>query len=58
MINGVSRRKDIRVVAIFANVRRLDVGWTFPYRINAVVTAGAVIDNAEMIEIGWPPGDC
>jgi hypothetical protein len=50
VIYSISRRKYIGVVAIFANIRSLNVGRSFANGVNTVVTAGTVVDDAQMIE--------
>ena len=43
----------IRVVAVFANISRLNVRRVFAGGFNTVVTTGAIAGDADMIEICW-----
>lgn len=51
MIDGHCRRKYIRRVAIFADVRCLNVRWVFADCVRTVVAAGAVTSDIHVIEI-------
>ena len=58
VINGKDGRKHIGVVAIFANVAGLNVGWSFAGRVYAVMAIKTVAGNVDVIEIRWQPADC
>ena len=58
MVNGIRRRKYVGVVTIFADVGRLNMSRTFTDRIDAVVTAGTIIGDTEVIEIRRTPSYC
>lgn len=57
VIDPVCGREGVRVVTIFANVGRLYVGWAFARGIDAIVATGTTIDDTEVIERRWSPGD-
>ena len=57
VINGNNGRPDICAVAIFADVGRLRVQWTFANSVCSVMAADTVIDNICMVEICRQPGD-
>ncbi len=46
------RCPDIRRVAVFADIRGLNVGWRFAGGLDAVVAAHAIAGNTDMIEVG------
>lgn len=57
MVDGVHRRKCIRVVAVFAHVGSRYVGWVFSGRIRTVMAAPTVTDDIDVIEISrYPAG--
>ena len=53
MVYGINRHPDIRVMAVFANISRLNVREVLAGGFDAVVATDAVANNACMIEIGW-----
>jgi hypothetical protein len=55
MVNCICWHKNIGVVAVLANVRRLYVLQVFANRINAVVATHAVAGNIDVVECGRPP---
>jgi len=57
VIDGIGRGEDVGVMAILANVRSLDMCGVLTYRIDTVVAAAAVINDAQVIEISRAPGD-
>jgi hypothetical protein len=57
VIDGVGRCKDVRVMAILANVRRLDMCGVLAHRVDAVMAAAAVINDSQMIEDCRAPGN-
>ncbi len=57
MVDSISRRKYVRVVTVFANVRRLYMCRSLAHRIDAVMTAGTVINDSKVIEIRRTPGN-
>ncbi len=57
MIDSVGRREDVGVVAVLADIRRLNVRWALADGVNAVVTTGTIIKDIQMIEIRRSPGN-
>ena len=57
MVDPVCRREDVRVVTVFTNVGRLYMGWALARGIDAIVATGTIIDDTEVIECRWSPGD-
>lgn len=57
VIHGIGRGEDARIVAILANTGCLYVRRAFANRVNTIVAARTVVQNADMIEIGRPPRD-
>ena len=55
MIDEVRGRERHDVVAVLANVSRVDVGWVLPDRLGAVMTAEAIARNGGVIEVRWRP---
>ncbi len=55
MIDGDCRRPDGIVVAVFADICRLNVRWAFTGRIGAVVASDAVTRNVHVIEVCRQP---
>jgi hypothetical protein len=55
MVNRVGRHPGIGVVAIFTDVRGLDVVEVLAGRFRSVVAAGAITSNAYMVKVGWQP---
>ena len=55
VIDCEHRRKDIGVVAVFAEVTGLDVCRVLAGRIYAIVAVDAISGDIQMIEIGWQP---
>ena len=53
MVYRVNRHPDIRVMAVFTNISRLNVREVLAGGFDAVVATDAVANNACMIEIGW-----
>lgn len=51
VVNGKCRRPYIRVVAVFADIARLNVGEIFACGICAVMAVNAVVRNLRVIEI-------
>lgn len=58
MINSNHRRPDIRVVAVLADVRCLNMRYGFTSRTNAIVAADAVSDDICVVEGRRPPRHC
>lgn len=56
MVHGVRRRPGIAVVAVLADICRLQVRYGLTSSFHSVVTAHAVADDADMVEVGRPPG--
>lgn len=56
MVDGNDRLEGGRVMAVFANVCRLNMYGTFPGRTHAVVTADAVARNTRVIKNSRNPG--
>ena len=57
VIDGVGRHEDVRVMAILADVRRLDMCGVLAHRVDAVMAAAAVINDTQVIEIRRAPRD-
>jgi len=55
VVDGVHRRKRVRVVTVFAHVGRRYVGWVFSGRIRTVMAAPTVTDDIDVIEISRYP---
>ena len=58
MVDCIGGREYIGVVTIFTDVSRLYVCRTLADGLNAIVAAGTIIDDTEVVEVRWPPGDC
>ena len=52
MVYRVNGHPDIRVMAVFTNISRLNVRQVFAGGLNAVVATDAIANDACMIEIG------
>ena len=52
MIYRVNRHPDIRVMAVFTNISRLNVRQVLAGGFDAVVATDAIANDASMIEIG------
>lgn len=52
MIDGNCGNENVRVVAVFANVCRLNMGRALAHSLRAIVATGAIAGYADMIEIG------
>ena len=52
MVYGVDRHPDIRVMAVFTNISRLNVREIFAGGFDAVVATDAIANDACVIEIG------
>jgi len=57
MVDSVCGREDIRVVTIFTNVACLYMRRAFANRINTVMAAGTIVEDAEVVESRRPPGN-
>jgi len=57
VVDSVGGRKNICIVTIFTNVGCLYMRRTLADGINAVVAAGAIVDNTQVVEGRWSPGD-
>jgi hypothetical protein len=57
VIHGIGRRENTRIVAILANIGRLYVRRSFANRVNTIVAARTVIQDADMIKVSRPPCD-
>ena len=55
VVNHVRWDPRVRVVAILADIRRLDVIEIFTRRVSAIVAAGAIARDIDVIEIGGQP---
>ncbi len=53
MVNRENRCPDIRVMAVLADVSRLDVSEIFAGGLDAVMAADAIANDAGVIEISW-----
>ena len=57
MVHRGNWHPDVGIVAILANVGRLDMRRALASRIRAVMATGAVVHNIDMVKIGRQPGD-
>lgn len=57
MIHGVGWRENIRVVTVLANVSRLNVRGALADGFDTVMTARAIINNTQVVEISRSPRD-
>ncbi len=57
MIDSVGRCENVGIVAILADIRRLNVCRALADGINAVVTTGTVVNDTQVIEIRRSPRD-
>ena len=57
VVHRVSRYPNIRVVAVFANIRCLNVRQVLAGRLNAIVATRAIAGDAYVIEIRGQPAD-
>ena len=55
MVDRRRRYKSTRIVAILANIGRLNMAYRLADGIDSVVTARAIIDDADVIKIGRAP---
>jgi len=55
VVDSISGRENICIVAIFTNVGCLYMRRTLADGINAVVAAGAIVDNTKVVEVRRPP---
>ena len=53
MVNRVNRRPDIRIMAVLANIRRLDMRKVLANGFGAIVATDTIARDSHMIEIGW-----
>jgi len=53
VVNGVNRRPDIRVMAIFADIGRLNMRKILAGGFDTVVATDTIADDACVIEVGW-----
>ena len=52
------RVPEIGTVAVFAHIRRQDMGWSLAGGVGTVVTAETVAGDVRVIKYGWDPGEC
>ena len=57
MVHGISRRPDIAVMTVLADIGRLYVTQVLTGSVNAIVTTRAVSDDVHVIKIRRPPGN-
>ena len=57
VINGEHRHPDVGRVAVFANIRGLDVSWRLTCRIGTVMAAGAITRDIHVIKIRGQPAN-
>lgn len=57
VVDRCNRRPDDRTVAVLADVRRLDMRRALARRVIAIVTTGAVVNDAGVVEGCGRPGD-
>ena len=53
VIDGIGRREDIGVVAIFADLGRPDVTHILASSVRTVMTATAIVENLIVTEVRW-----
>ena len=53
MVNRVNRRPDIRIMAVLANIRRLDMRKVLANGFGTIVATDTIAGDAHVIEIGW-----
>ncbi len=58
VIHGVGRHPGIRVVAVLANIACLDMRRILARRVGAIVAAGAIAGDVDVIEVGGQPASC
>ncbi len=57
VVDGEDRREDVGRMAVLADVGGLNVGGVLARRLGAVMAAGAVATNIDVIEVRWQPAD-
>ena len=55
VIDREHRRKDIRIVAVFANIACLDMCQVLASRFHAIVAVDTISGDVQVIEIRWQP---
>ena len=55
VVDRIGGSKYIRIVTIFTNVACLHMRRALADGFNAVVAAGAIVKDTEVVEVRWPP---
>ena len=55
VIDSVGRCEDVGIVAVLADIRRLNVCWALADGVNAIVTTGTIVNDTQMIEVCRSP---
>ena len=53
MVYGINRHPDVRVMAVFANIGRLNMREVFAGGFDAVVATDTIAHDTCVIKIGW-----
>lgn len=56
VVNGKDRRKDVGVVAIFANIAAENMCRVLANGVDAVMAVNTLTSDVQMVEVGWQPG--
>ena len=55
VVNSEDRRKDVGVVAIFANIAGENMCRVLANGIDAVMAVNTLASDVQMVEVGWQP---